>query len=116
MCAKLFGSVLELGHQAAEAVRFLERRQALALQVLDQRDLERLHVAQVLDENRHAVQLGALRRAPAAFAGDDLVGPWLALELAHHDRLQDAVLADRLGEILYALVGDVAARLIAAGA
>ena len=40
---------------------------------------------------------GALRRAPAPFAGDDLVDVGAAA--SHHDRLNDAALADRCRKI-----------------
>ena len=43
------------------------------------------------------MQAGALRRAPSPFAGDDLVDVGAAA--SHHDRLNDAALADRRRKI-----------------
>ena len=51
----------------------------------------------VANDDRDLEQAGALRRAPAPFAGDDLVA---ALDAADDDRLDDAVGADGSREIL----------------
>ena len=57
---------------APVAARLLDRVEVLALHVLDDRDLERLVVGDLDRHDRHVVQAGALRRAPAPLAGDDL--------------------------------------------
>ena len=49
-------------------------------------------LAGLSEDDRHLVQIGALRRAPAALAGDDLVALMLAANRAHHERLQQAAL------------------------
>ena len=54
-------------------MRFLDRIQILALNVLDQRGGKHPVVGNVAHHDRNLEQTGALRRAPAALAGDDLV-------------------------------------------
>jgi hypothetical protein len=51
------------------------------------------------------VQLRALRRAPAAFAGDDLKARGSG-STAHDQRLDDALVADRGGEFLERVLGE----------
>ena len=51
----------------------------------------------VAHDDGHLEQAGALRRAPAALAGDDLVA---VADRAHDDRLDDAVGANRSRELL----------------
>ena len=53
--------------------RLLEGRQILALEVLDDRDLQRRVVVDLLDERLDRCQAGLFRGAPAALAGDELV-------------------------------------------
>ena len=102
---------VELVGEAAIGERFFDRVQILALDVFDQRHLEqRLLLARrdVADDDRNAQQAGELRGAPAAFAGDDLEA---IADLADDDRLDDAVGADRLRQLLEPRVVHVAARL-----
>ena len=66
-------------------------------------------------DDRHLVHAGALRRAPAPLAGDDLVGVGDAGDRAHEDRLQDAALFDRGGEILELGLVEILARLARIG-
>ena len=75
--------------------RFLERREVLALEVLDDRDLERGVVVELFDESRDRDESGLLRGPPAALAGDELVAA--AAERPDQDRLEDAVLTHRGG-------------------
>ena len=77
------------------ALRLFHRVEVFALHVLDDRDLERVAVADIDRDDRHFVQAGELRGAPAAFAGDDLEAVLRALHRPHHDRLDHAVLLDR---------------------
>ena len=51
----------------------LERRQILAVQVLDERPLDQAEIVGVADDRRDDGQAGTPRRTPAAFAGDELV-------------------------------------------
>src|SRR3546814_7410094 len=69
---EIFLGVLEVVDQAAVALRFFKRGQVLSLNVLDDRQLERLGVAEVADDDRHLMQLGALGRPPAPLTGDNL--------------------------------------------
>ena len=57
------------------------------------------------EDDRDVVQPGALRRAPAPLAGDDLEGVGGAAHGAHDDRLDDAALADRGRELVELGVG-----------
>jgi hypothetical protein len=70
-------------------------------------------VVDLAHHHRHVAQLGQLRRAPAAFAGDDLVT--LAADRTHHDGLDHALGAQRVGQLLQAGLIHVAARLVLAG-
>ena len=105
----------ELAHQAAIGFGFLERREIGALQILDQRDLDHLGIAEAADEDRDLVQPDALRRAPAPLAGDQLVLGGLPAHRrphrAHQQRLHDPLAADRLRQPLQLLLGEMAARL-----
>jgi len=76
----------------------VERRQVLALEVLDDRDLERRVVVDLLDEGRDRRVARDLRRPPAALTGDEveLVGA----ERPDEDGLEDAMLADRGRQLL----------------
>src|SRR5438093_563693 len=74
----------------------VERGEVFALQVLDERDLERGRVIEALDDGRDRLFACELGRAPAALARDDLVP---VTGRTNEDRLQDAVLADRSGEL-----------------
>ena len=62
----------EFARQAAIGFGLLERRQILALQVLDQRDLERLGIAERAARRPAPRAAPALRRPPAPLAGDQL--------------------------------------------
>ena len=68
----VFLAAFELVGQRVIALRLFHRVEVFALDVLDDRDLERVAVADVDRHDRHLVQAGDLRGAPAAFAGDDL--------------------------------------------
>ena len=71
--AKRILGVAEIVDQAAIGFGLLDRVQVFALDVLDKRDLERFCVGKILDDHRHVVKLGTLRRAPAALAGNNLI-------------------------------------------
>ncbi len=78
--------------QALQRLGLFERRQVLALEVLDQRDLEHLGIVDVADDGRQFAQADLDRRLIAPLAGDDLE-PLAAL--ADDQRLDDALLGDR---------------------
>ena len=94
---------------------FLQRVQVAALKVLDERDFDTLGLAQVADHRRQLVEARPLRRPPATFAGDDLVGRAAVVARPHHQRLDDALLADRGGQALDLGLVEVLARLIGMG-
>ena len=58
--------------QAVERLRFFERGQVLALEVLDQREFQHLGLVDVPDDDRQLPQAGLDRRLVSPFAGHDL--------------------------------------------
>ena len=88
----------EFAHQPAVGLGFFQRRQILALQVFDEGDFQRLQIAERPDDDRHPVQPGALRRAPAPLAGNQLeIGSRITdrvLDRPHQQGLDDALFAD----------------------
>ncbi len=99
----------ELVDEASEAVRGLDRVEILALQVLDERDLELIDGVQLADDRRDALEPGPPGGTPATLPGDQLV----ALEgLRHEDRLEDPVLTDARGQTLQLGLVEADARLV----
>jgi hypothetical protein len=90
--------------------RLVQRRQVLALEVLDDRDLERRVVVDVLDQRGDRLEAGLPRRAPAPFAGDDLLR--VRSERPDQDRLEDAMLADRGRKLVEGLLLEDETRLL----
>ena len=80
----------ELLDELAVGVGRLERVEVLALEVLDERELELLAVGELADDGRDALEAGGLGGAEAPLAGDELVA---VDRLGDEDRLEDAVLA-----------------------
>ena len=107
--------VLKFLEQPAIAFGLLERRQILALHILDERHFEHLAVGELADDDRHFVELRRLRRAPAPLARDDLVGVGDVGMLAHQERLKNALGTDRFDERGETLLVEMAAWLVAAG-
>jgi hypothetical protein len=60
-------------HKPLICFGFLDRIQILALDILDERDLERLDIIEFANDDRDLVKLRPLRRPPAPLAGDDLI-------------------------------------------
>ena len=92
LLGQLAQAVAVLGGHALVHERFVERREVLPLEVLDDGDLERRLVVDLLDDGR---DLGAARRArgaPAPLTGDELVA-CRRVRGPDQDRLEDAVLA-----------------------
>ncbi len=81
-------------------VGLIQRRKVLALEVLDDGYLESRLVVDLLDESRDDLEFRSDRRPPAAFAGDELVA--VADLGPDQDRLEDAVLPDRSGQVVQA--------------
>ena len=90
-------AVAEIADQRTVALRLLERIKIGALHILDDRKLQRLLVGRLDDDDRHLVQPGTLRRAPAPLASDDLKSVGRAAHRPRHDRLNHAALAQRSG-------------------
>ena len=74
------------------SVRFLERRQVLPLEVLDERDLEELAVGDVHLDARQLRKAGLDGGPVTPLAGDDRESS--VLRRADEDRLEDAVVRD----------------------
>src|SRR6185503_18578992 len=110
--AELLLGMAEVGDQPTIGLRFLDRVQILALDVLDQRDFERLLVAEFADDGGDFVQPGALRRPPASLAGDNLETVAMGTD---DDRLDDAAGLDRGGELGQRLFLEDPARLAGMG-
>src|SRR5262245_30403030 len=90
----LLGETVHLD-QLAIGLRLLERRQILALEVLDQRQLEALRRRRLPDDDWYLLEAGTLGSAEPTLAGDQLV----AVRLAPDDqRLEQAMAPDGLGE------------------
>ena len=90
-------SELEIGHQAFKCPRLLEGIEILALNIFNQGDLERLRLRDLADDCGNARQTRALRRSPAALAGNELIaGPVRAQD----ERLDYAARADRARQLL----------------
>jgi hypothetical protein len=88
--------VAVIGGEAAISLRLLDRVEIGALDVLDQRDLERLGLAELAHDSGDLVEVCPLRGSPAPLAGDDLEAVAVG---ADHDRLDDSALLDRGGEL-----------------
>jgi hypothetical protein len=87
---------LELLAQAAEARRFIDRREIVALQVLDQREGEQRAVVHFLHDRGDLRPAESLGGTPATLAGDQLVA---AVARAHDDGLEQSRRLHRVGEI-----------------
>src|SRR6202030_4841168 len=96
-------------------LRFLHRIEVLALHVFDDRDLKRVGIADIDRHDRDLVQAGDLRGAPAPLTGDDLKAILYAFDRTHHERLDHAVLPDRIGELTEFGIGKGPARIARIG-
>ena len=108
---------IELVDQTIERIRFFERIQVFALNVLDQRHGDGGIVFDVADYRRYFLEACQLCGAPAAFAGNDLVAHGAAVRGLHrscNDRLDDALCFDRPRQILQAVLTHIHAWLILA--
>ena len=103
---------LELLRQLRIAVRLLDGVQVFALEIFDERQFQHRAVIGLAGDDGNFRQIQKLRRAPAAFAGDQFKK---TAAFAHDERLDDALFADRIREFLQRLVGKILARLERAG-
>src|SRR5436853_633346 len=109
--AKLLLGMGIIDNEPLIGLRLLDCVEVLALDILDQRDFERLLVAEFADDRGNFMEPSALRRAPAPLAGDDLEAVAVRTD---DDRLDQAARLDRGGELEQALLRAAAARLAAA--
>ncbi len=93
----------------------LERIEVLALEVLDQRQLETLTLVRQTDDHRDRRQAGQARRLQAALAGDEKVSAAVGRR-RDEQRLQHAVLANRGGQFVQLPARDFTPRLPWVGA
>ncbi len=96
--ASLLLRVVEFLDQLLIAGRFLDRIEIRALNVLDERELGDLLIAQIADDHRDVVQACALGGPPAPLAGDDLVTAALAIR-AGDNRLHQALGTNGICEV-----------------
>ncbi len=108
-------AVAEIADQRAIAFGFFERIEVRALHILDDRELQRFFVSRFDDDDRDFMQTGTLRRAPAAFAGDDLVSVGGTTHRTCEDRLNDASLTQRGDKLVELGVGEHAPRIARIG-
>ena len=86
-----------------QRLRFFERRQVLALDVLDQRELDNLAVVDIADDDRQLAEADLNSRLVSALAGDDLKA---VAARAHDQWLDDPLFGDRshqLGQVSHDL-------------
>src|SRR5271169_3362552 len=102
----------ELVDQPAVGLRFFERRQILALKVLDQCDFERLRIRDRANDDRDLMQPETLRGTPPPLAGNKLEIRLFPGQRPHQQRLEDALLSDRLSERLELRLGKTTPRLV----
>ena len=107
-------SEAELFNEAAQPASLLDRVEIGALQVLDKAEHELRVIACVAAYNRgHGGEPREPRGSPPAFAGDELVP---VRERPHEQRLQDSMLAYRLGQLAERLRIETRPYLLARGA
>src|SRR5271165_212423 len=101
----------ELVDQPAVGLRFFERRQILALKVLDQCDFERIRIRDRANDDRDLMQPEALRGTPPPLTGNKLEVRIFYSQRPHQQRLEDPFLSDRLSESFELRLGKAAPRL-----
>ena len=99
----------ELLVELPEGVRFLDRVEVLALDVLDECELELLAIGELADHRGNSLESGEASGLDAALTGDD---PVAVERLGDEDRLEDAVVGDARSERLEVGVLDVAPGLV----
>ena len=102
----------EFVDELAVGIGRLDRVEILALEVLDERELELIAIGELAHERRDALEAGGLGRPQAPLAGDELVA---VDRLGHEDRLEDAVLGDARRERREAVRIEALARLMRVG-
>ena len=103
---------VELVREALEGSCLLHRVQVLALEVFDQRHLQRDFLGNFANDDRYARQCRPLGRSPAALAGDQLVAE---ANPSDDKWLDDSARADRARQFLERLFAKARAWLIGTG-
>lgn len=88
--------------------RFQERREVLALQILDEHDLELLAVREVMDDDGHLPEAGQGGGGAPAVAGDDA---HVLTARGGQERREHALLADRGSQLEQRVRVELAARV-----
>jgi hypothetical protein len=96
VCDFLVGEAEVVG-EAFEGLRGFDGVEVLALDVLDEGELQELIVGEVLDDHRDLSEAGYSGSAESALAGDELESVAM---MADNERLDDAVGADGLGKLV----------------
>src|SRR5260221_4403500 len=104
---------MELLDQLGIAERLFEWIEVFALEIFDQRQFQHRGVVRFPDDGRDFLQADQLGRAPAALSGDQFEK---ATSLAHDERLNNALLFDRISQFLECFRREFLARLKRAGA
>ena len=99
--------------QALHAQRDFDGVEVLSLDVLHEGHGVQVLVVHLADIGREGLQVGPLRGPPAAFAADDDV--FASVALFHRHGLDDAQLADRVGQFVQSLLVELRARLRGVG-
>jgi len=88
---------MEIVGQLLKGVRLLDGIEVLALEIFDQRHLERGFFGHVADNDRYAAHLRSLCRSPTALARNQLIATSYS---SHHEWLHDSAGPDGLGELV----------------
>ena len=99
----LFLGEVEFVNQPLEGMRLLDGVQIFALEVFDERHLQRHFFGNVADYHRHAAEVGSLGGTPAAFSGDQLKA---AGNPADDERLDDSTGANRAGQLFQGFLAE----------
>ena len=102
----------EFVDELAIGIGGLDRVEILALEVLDEGELELIAIGELAHESRDAIEAGGLRRPKPPLTGDELVA---VDRLGHEDRLEHAVLRDARRERREAVRIEPLARLMRVG-
>ena len=97
-------------HQPSIPVRFLNRVQIRALDILNQGKFEGLVVVNLFYANGNLLKTSSLRGLPAALTGDDLISA--IGHLPYKNRLKQTILFNRSSKFLYFLFFKLSSRLI----
>ncbi len=111
----VFLRVIKPIHELAIPCRLIQGVEIGTLNVLYDCELQDFGVRQLSYKHGKIVQSGLLRRAPTAFARDDLVMAGFLGVGPHDQRLQNPARRDRLGELGELLLAEGAPRLVRVG-